>query len=60
MKILVLTRSSSIKYQLNIDKKEFWQKELLKIGLMGAFIKNERNDGDTMRLKAKLLTIRRN
>ncbi len=58
MKILVLNcGSSSIKYQLfNIDKKEVLAKGIIeKIGLMGAFIKNERNDGDIVKLEGEIV-----
>lgn len=58
MKVLVLNcGSSSIKYQLfNIDKKEVLAKGIIeKIGLMGAFIKNERNDGDITKLEGEIV-----
>ncbi len=58
MKILVLNcGSSSIKYQLfNIDKKEVLAKGIVeKIGLNGAFIKNERNDGNTVKLEGEIV-----
>jgi acetate kinase len=58
MKILVLNcGSSSIKYQLfNTDKKEVLSKGLVdKIGLNGAYIKNERNDGETIKLEGEIV-----
>jgi acetate kinase len=58
MKILVLNcGSSSIKYQLfNTDKKEVLAKGLVdKIGLNGAYIKNERNDGETINLEGEIV-----
>ena len=58
MKILVLNcGSSSIKYQLfNTEKKEVLAKGLVdKIGLEGASIKNERNDGETINLEGEIV-----
>lgn len=58
MKILVLNcGSSSIKYQLfNTEKKEVLTKGLVdKIGLEGACIKNERNDGETIKLEGEIV-----
>lgn len=58
MKILVLNcGSSSIKYQLFIiEKKEVLAKGIVdKIGLNGAFIKNERNDGDVIKLDGEIV-----
>jgi acetate kinase len=58
MKILVLNcGSSSIKYQLfNTEKKEVLSKGLVdKIGLNGANIKNERNDGETIKLDGEIV-----
>ncbi len=58
MKILVLNcGSSSIKYQLfDIEKKEVMAKGIIeKIGLNGAFIKNERNDGNTIKLEGEII-----
>lgn len=58
MKILVLNcGSSSIKYQLfNTEKKEVLAKGIIeKIGLNGAFIKNERNDGNTIKLEGEIV-----
>jgi acetate kinase len=58
MKILVLNcGSSSIKYQLfNIEKKEVLAKGLVdKIGLNGAYIKNERNDGEALKLEGEIV-----
>jgi acetate kinase len=58
MKILVLNcGSSSIKYQLfNIDKKEVLAKGIIeKIGLEGAFIRNERNDGNSVKLEGEIV-----
>jgi acetate kinase len=58
MKILVLNcGSSSIKYQLfNTEKKEALAKGIIeKIGLNGAFIKNERNDGNTIKLDGEII-----
>ncbi len=53
MKILVLNcGSSSIKYQFfNMDRQEVLAKGIVeKIGLKGSFLKNERNDGDVVKL----------
>ncbi len=53
MKILVLNcGSSSIKYQfLNMDSQEVLAKGIVeKIGLKGSFLRNERNDGDKIKL----------
>jgi acetate kinase len=58
MKVLVLNcGSSSIKYQLfDMDKKEVLAKGIIeKIGLHGAFIKNERNDGDSVKLEGEII-----
>ncbi len=58
MKILVLNcGSSSIKYQLfNIEKKEVLAKGLVdKIGLHGAYLKNERNDGNSVKLEGEII-----
>jgi acetate kinase len=58
MKVLVLNcGSSSIKYQLfDMDKKEVLAKGIIeKIGMHGAFIKNERNDGDTVKLEGEII-----
>ena len=58
MKILVLNcGSSSIKYQLfNVEKKEVLAKGIIeKIGLNGAFIKNVRNDGNTITLEGEIV-----
>ncbi len=57
MKIFVLNcGSSSIKYQLfNIENKEILTKGIVeKIGLKGSFIKNKRNDGDTVNYKIEI------
>ncbi len=58
MKILVLNcGSSSIKYQLfNIEKKEVLAKGIVdKIGLNGAYIKNDRDDGDSVKLEGEIV-----
>lgn len=58
MKILVLNcGSSSIKYQLfDMDHEEVLAKGIVeKIGLKGSFLKNERNDGDKVRLEGEVL-----
>jgi len=58
MKILVLNcGSSSIKYQLfNTEKKEVLAKgSVEKIGMNGAFIKNVRNDGNTIKLDGEIV-----
>ena len=58
MKILVLNcGSSSIKYQLfNTEKKEVLAKGLVdKIGLNGAYIKNERSDGEKINLEGEIV-----
>jgi acetate kinase len=58
MKILVLNcGSSSIKYQLfNIEKKEVLAKGIVdKVGLNGAYIKNDRNDGDSVKLEGEIV-----
>jgi acetate kinase len=58
MKVLVLNcGSSSIKYQLfDMDKKEMLAKGIIeKIGMHGAFIRNERNDGDTIKLEGEII-----
>jgi acetate kinase len=58
MKILVLNcGSSSIKYQLfNIEKKEVLAKGIVdKIGLHGAYLKNERIDGDIIKLEGEII-----
>ena len=58
MKVLVLNcGSSSIKYQLfDMDKKLVLAKGIIeKIGMHGAFIKNERNDGDTIKLEGEII-----
>ena len=58
MIILVLNcGSSSIKYQLiNIESKELLAKGLVdKIGLNGASIKNERSDGDKVKLEGEII-----
>jgi acetate kinase len=58
MKILVLNcGSSSIKYQLfNIESKEVLAKGIVdKIGLNGAYLKNERNDGDLVKLEGEIV-----
>jgi len=57
MKILVINSgSSSIKYQLfNMETKEVLAKGLVdKIGLNGSYIKNERNDGDKVKLEGNI------
>jgi len=57
MKILVINSgSSSIKYQLfNMETKEVLAKGLVdKIGLNGSYIKNERNDGDKVKLEGDI------
>ena len=57
MKIFILNcGSSSIKYQLfNIENKEILTKGIVeKIGLKGSFIKNKRNDGDTVNYKIEI------
>ena len=57
MKILVINSgSSSIKYQLfNMKTKEVLAKGLVdKIGLNGSYIKNERNDGDKIKLEGDI------
>ncbi len=57
MKIFVLNcGSSSIKYQLfNIEKEELLAKGIVeKIGLKGSFLKNKRNDGDTVKLEIEI------
>lgn len=58
MKILVLNcGSSSIKYQLfNMESEEVLAKGIVeKIGLNGSFIKNERLDGDKVKLEGEIL-----
>ena len=58
MIILVLNcGSSSIKYQLiNIEPKELLAKGIVdKIGLKGASIKNERSDGDRVKLEGEII-----
>lgn len=58
MKILVLNcGSSSIKYQLfNTEEKTVLAKGIIeKIGLNGAFIKNQRNDGNTIILEGEII-----
>jgi acetate kinase len=58
MKVLVLNcGSSSIKYQLfDMDKKEMLAKGIIeKIGMHGAFINNERNDGDKIKLEGEII-----
>jgi acetate kinase len=58
MKVLVLNcGSSSIKYQLfNIEKKEVLAKGIVdKVGLHGAYLKNERNDGNTIKLEGEIV-----
>src|SRR5271157_3944559 len=58
MKILVLNcGSSSIKYQLfNMEKKEVMAKGIVdKIGLHGAYLKNERSDGDLIKLEGEIV-----
>jgi len=57
MKILVINSgSSSIKYQLfDMETKEVLAKGLVdKIGLNGSYIKNERNDGDKVKLEGDI------
>jgi len=57
MKILVINSgSSSIKYQLfSMETKEVLAKGLVdKIGLNGSYIKNERNDGDKVKLEGDI------
>jgi len=57
MKILVINSgSSSIKYQLfNMETKEVLAKGLVdKIGLNGSYIKNERSDGDKVKLEGDI------
>jgi len=57
MKILVINSgSSSIKYQLfNMETNEVLAKGLVdKIGLNGSYIKNERNDGDKVKLEGNI------
>jgi len=57
MKILVINSgSSSIKYQLfNMETNEVLAKGLVdKIGLNGSYIKNERNDGDKVKLEGDI------
>jgi len=58
MIVLVLNcGSSSIKYQLfNIEKKEVLAKGIVdKIGLNGAYLRNERHDGDTVKLEGEIV-----
>jgi len=58
MKILVLNcGSSSIKYQLfNMESKEILAKGgIEKIGLHGSFLRNTRNDGDTVKLVGEVI-----
>ncbi|NOZ46524.1 MAG: acetate kinase [Chlorobi bacterium] len=58
MKILVLNcGSSSIKFQLiDMKIKDVMSKGIVeKIGLKGSFLKNERNDGDKVRLEGEIL-----
>ncbi|HDR89383.1 MAG TPA: acetate kinase [Bacteroidetes bacterium] len=58
MKIIVLNcGSSSIKYQLfDMARKEVMARGIVeKIGLHGSFIKNERFDGDKVRLEGEIL-----
>lgn len=58
MKILVLNcGSSSIKYQLfNMENEDVLAKGIVeKIGLNGSFIKNERQDGDKIKLEGEIL-----
>lgn len=57
MKILIINSgSSSIKYQLfNMETKEVLAKGLVdKIGLNGSYIKNERQDGDKVKLEGNI------
>jgi len=57
MKILILNcGSSSIKYQLfEIEHEELLAKGIVeRIGLDGSFIKNERNDGDKIKLEVEI------
>ena len=57
MKILILNcGSSSIKYQLfEIEHEELLAKGIVeRIGLDGSFLKNERNDGDKIKLEVEI------
>lgn len=58
MKVIVLNcGSSSIKYQLfdMTDETVLAKGIVEKIGLHGSFLKNERNDGDTIKLEGEIL-----
>lgn len=58
MKVLVINSgSSSIKYQLfEMDNTEVLAKGIIeKIGMHGSFLKNTRNDGDTLKLTGEIV-----
>jgi len=57
MKVLVLNcGSSSIKYQFFHENEELLAKGIVeKIGLQGSFLKNERYDGDSIKLEGEII-----